>query len=411
MDQLSFQLAAEYDGTTVATDTTREYYVWQPSGGLFTINLDLSVVDKLHTEVMRGFGAVRRRGTEVGGILLGRIDLVGDHVTVTVEDFQPVACEYAHGPSYILSGDDLQNFRKALAEFDPSAGKPVYTVGFYRSNTRDGLTLDEIDVKFFREYFPDPLHIVLLIKPFASKAPVAGFFLQDRGVLNAKSAVEFPFRRRDLTGQPDPERPDERPHVPSNGSQYSSGKPSSTMPDEPPASTTYERPAPVVIPRHDEVRDEAARDKPMFAAYEHRPSAWRNRLGWLAMCIMLVVFGVVIGTQYTGGGGAPSTVSSAADPYALNLAVSRVDDNLLVKWDPKSLAVKGGWRGVLTITEGTDSKNVQMEPPKLQNGSVLYRHVAPEVTFRLEVFVKEHRSVVETTTYQMSPGSSGSSQP
>jgi len=119
--------------------------------------------------------------------------------------------------------------------------------------------------------------------------------------------------------------------------------------------------------------------------------------------VMLIVFGVVIGTQYTGGSGHPISVS-AADPYALNLAVSRVEDNLLVTWDPKSLAVKGGWRGILTITEASGSKNVQMEPPKLQNGSVLYRHVAPEVTFRLEVFVKEHRSVVESMVYHMAPG-------
>ena len=119
------------------------------------------------------------------------------------------------------------------------------------------------------------------------------------------------------------------------------------------------------------------------------------------MCVMLIVFGVVIGTHYSIGPAGPNTVSSATDPYALSLSVSRVDDNLLVKWDPKSLAVLGGWRGVLTITEGTDSKSVQMEPAKLQNGSVLYRHVAPEVTFRFEVYVKERRSVVETVTYRM----------
>ena len=45
-----------------------------------------------------------------------------------------------------------------------------------------------------------------------------------------------------------------------------------------------------------------------------------------------------------------------------------------------------------------------MEPPKLQNGSVLYRHIAPKVTFRLEVCVKEHRSVVETMGTHMATG-------
>jgi hypothetical protein len=63
--------------------------------------------------------------------------------------------------------------------------------------------------------------------------------------------------------------------------------------------------------------------------------------------------------------------------------------------------VKGGWRGLLTITEGTDSKAVQMDVPQLQNGSVLYRHVAPEVQFKLEIFLKEQRSVVETFLWHM----------
>ena len=58
MDHLSFQERAEYDETTVGTETAKDYYVWQPGGSPFTINLDLSVVDKLHTDIMRGFGAV-----------------------------------------------------------------------------------------------------------------------------------------------------------------------------------------------------------------------------------------------------------------------------------------------------------------------------------------------------------------
>jgi hypothetical protein len=401
MDQLSFQVAAAYDGTTVGTDTAKQYYVWQPTGSSFTVHVDLAVVDKLHTEVMRGFGAVRRRGTEVGGILLGRIDVADQQVSVTVEDFQPVACEYAHGPSYMLSGEDLQRFRKALAENDPSTGKNVYTVGFYRSHTRDGLALDTHDIRFFREYFTDPLHVVLLIKPFASRAPQAGFFLQHNGVLNSDiSRLEFPFRRRELTGEVDPTDA-ERPQSISNGGRQKRSHTAVSNVETPLSVPIDHRVEPLVNPQAIPLPNPALTEAPLFTSYEKKPSMWTTRLGWLAMCVMLVIFGMIVGMQYTGAPGVPSTVSSATDPYALNLSVSRTDDNLLVTWDPKSLAVKGGWRGVLTISEGSDSKNVQMEPPKLQNGSVLYRHVAPEVSFRLEVFVKEHQSVVETAAYRM----------
>jgi hypothetical protein len=141
--------------------------------------------------------------------------------------------------------------------------------------------------------------------------------------------------------------------------------------------------------------------KPIFSEYETEPPKKKSRVGWVVFSIMLVVFGVAVGYQYSGTLMQNNPISSPADPYALNLTATRVDDNLLVKWDRQSLAVKGGWRGLLTITEGTDSKAVQMDVPQLQNGSVLYRHVAPEVQFKLEIFLKEQRSVVETYLWRM----------
>src|SRR3954454_6123740 len=197
-------------GDTVPEESPREHYVWQPPDIPFTIQIALDVIDRMNIEIMRGFGAVRRRGAEVGGLLLGRIEPSGSHTFVSIDDFEPVPCEYAFGPSYILSAQDLQHLRKSLAHFDPSAGRDLYTVGYYRSHTRDGLSLDERDLKFFREYFPDPLHVALLVKPFATKAGVAGFFVEQKGNINgAASALEFPFRRKDLVGAPD--EPEETP--------------------------------------------------------------------------------------------------------------------------------------------------------------------------------------------------------
>src|SRR5947209_7758002 len=167
---LSFAHPADYDGFIVKTETAGDYFLWQPPGKNFSIHLDFSVIDRMNVEVMRGFGAVRRRGAEVGGILLGRIDTSAEQTVITIVDFEPVGCEYAFGPSYILSQPDLQRFRKSLAEHDPTISHDIYTVGYYRSHTRDGLSLDDQDARFFREYFPDPLHVFLLVKPFATRA-------------------------------------------------------------------------------------------------------------------------------------------------------------------------------------------------------------------------------------------------
>jgi hypothetical protein len=67
------------------------YYVWQIPGKPVAVHLHLDVVDRILADVMRGFSAVPKRGAEVGGVLLGRIEN-GDRSIVYVEDFQSVAC-------------------------------------------------------------------------------------------------------------------------------------------------------------------------------------------------------------------------------------------------------------------------------------------------------------------------------
>jgi hypothetical protein len=345
---------------------------------------------------MRGFGAVRRRGAEVGGVLLGKIEPGSDHTLITVENFEAVPCEYAHGPSYILSPADLQKFRNALARFEPSTrGNDIYTVGYYRSHTREGLGPDDQDIRFFREYFPDPLHVLLLVKPFATKASLAGFFIQENGVLNPeKSYLEFPFRRRELGGgAPSNERPDHFDRAAERAARHG-GSPVEAPTNAPvPVPAAPEPPSDYVLPHR----------IPMFSQYQQTASPWKRRLGWAALVVMLIVFGVAVGTQYVTLPFQTGAVSSAGDPYGLSLSASRVDDNILVKWDKQSSAVKNAWRGLLTITEGKDSKTVELDVPQLQNGTVLYRHVAPEITFKLEVFVKEQRSVVETLVWHEKP--------
>jgi hypothetical protein len=420
----------------VASVTEREYYVWQPTGKPCTVEIAFDVIDGMNVEVMRGFGAVRRRGAEVGGLLVGRIEPTSTHVLVVIEDFEPIPCEYAYGPSYVLSPNDLQGLRKGLGQLDPSSGGQLYTVGFYRSHTREGLALDDQDLRFFREYFTDPLHVMLLVKPFATKAGQAGVFIQENGILKSSSSyLEFPFRRRELVGEP------EEPRDPSPAYEAPSPRPdrrrseSSAQPQplperelhqreilqrEPaPAAAIVSAPIPIgpklipftiaepppmapLLPPDPELAGDLAEEiRPMFGGYQRPPSPWKGKLGWMVFSVMLVVFGVAIGYQYAGSWLPTRTVSSATDPYALNLNVQRNDDNLLVKWDRESLAVKQGWRGLLTITEGQDSKAVQMDSAQLQNGMVLYRHVAPEVRFKLEVFLKEQRAVVETFIWRM----------
>jgi hypothetical protein len=424
--QLSFDVAAAYDRKRVPIDSTGQYCIWSVEGKPYEIRLALDVVDRLNPEVMRGFGAVRRRGTEVGGILLGSIEPTGDHhILITVQDFELVSCEYAFGPSYQLSPDDLQRFRTSLAKFDPSSGKPVYTVGFFRSHTRDGLQPDEGDIRFFREYFTDPYHVAMLVKPYATRASQAGFFFQEKGVLPLNASyLEFPFRKRELMGEsgevPEPVRPVRLKAVPAAPALIQEEpleKPEPVVPlsrpESVPSTTGWGRP-PAAVEEVPQAAPIAAAPEPVqepfrlsgYSLDEPAPRPWKARLGWLSLGVMLVLLGIVLGMQYAGLVFPTGVVSSAADPYSLNLSAERKDSSVLVRWDRQSPAVQQATRGILTVTEGNTSTTVSMEAPQLQNGTVLYRHLAPEIRFRLELFLKEGRSIVETTTWRSAPSES-----
>lgn len=373
---------------------TQEHYVWNTPESLLTVYLDFQVIDQLGVDVMRGFGAVRRRGTEVGGILLGTIDT--DRNAVHVQRYEPIPCEYSQGPSYLLSEHDEQGFRETVHQWAPQSGRDLRAVGYYRSHTRDEFSLDAADLQLFGRYFPHPTQVALLIKPFATKASQAAFFVQRDGVLRGESSpLAFPFRRKELGGGA-PERntvPD-----PARRPTPRRGAPEPQRPTrEPPAQI------PTPDPPEPEHRKIIVDHVPMFTQAHAERSVWRARVAFVAFVIALLAFGAVAGWQFAGGQVAHSTATPSSEAYALNLTASRSEGNVLVHWDKDSPAIKQGWRGVLTITVGQDSKNVQLDVPQLQNGSVLYRHMQPEATFRLEVFLKERRSLVETISWRAAP--------
>ena len=82
----------------------------------------------------------------------------------------------------------------------------TYAVGYYRSHTREGLALQPEDIELLDRHFPSPSQIALLVKPFATKPGVAGFFVRENGEFPAATPLEFPFRRWEMTGEEPPRR-------------------------------------------------------------------------------------------------------------------------------------------------------------------------------------------------------------
>lgn len=172
-------------------------YVWQAPGKALAVHLSLDVVERMERQVIQSFKAITQRGSEIGGLLLGRMP--ANPALVTVEDYLEVECDYARGPLYLLAEADKARLAAAIRRAKEDSEKGLSVVGFFRSNTRRDLAMDEDDLALMSEYFSEPRQVCLLIKPFSMKPSVAGFFIWEMGKIQGQSSyLQFPFRRSEL---------------------------------------------------------------------------------------------------------------------------------------------------------------------------------------------------------------------
>ena len=173
------------------------YFVWEPAGKSLSVHISLDLVDRLGREVLEGFKAVPRRGLEIGGFLLGRVEAREGAATVTIEDSEALPCEHRYGPSYLLSDADTARIGARLSA--PAAGA-LAVVGFYRSQTRHpSVALDADDQRFLSRWFPESSNVFLIIQPAAGQGSAAGFFFWEGGELRTESSYqEFPFHSGQL---------------------------------------------------------------------------------------------------------------------------------------------------------------------------------------------------------------------
>lgn len=367
-----------------STQAVPGYYVWELPGKPVVVHLHLSVVDRLSAEVMRGFGLVPKRGAEVGGVLLGTFEQ-GEQTIVRVENFEPVACDYKRGPSYLFTADDGASFDDACVRTQPDSTRPTYAVGYFRSHTREGLSLAPEDIGLMEQYFPSPSHIALLIKPFATKANIASFFFREDGLFQSTAPLEFPFRRRELTGE-----------------------------EAPPRRSMLERVPRRSHPRNDvtEAVEEEVPDNPPTApspAYAYTsPSKSRARTGWvwIPLSFVFLLLGMALGLLISLSVG-PKPNGGAGD-YSLGLTVTKEGANLSVKWNRDAAAIKVAQKGVLEIDDGGYTKPVDLDAAQLRNGSILFTNSSGTVRFRLIVYPQARVSVIETMEWKgENPAASG----
>ena len=229
------------------------YFLWQAPGKPVSVHLSLDVVDRLEKEVIESFKAITKRGSEIGGLLLGKVAAAGQP-TVIVEEYEAVPCEYSRGPLYLLADDDKGRLLTAIQRTKTGPGKGLSVVGYFRSNTRKDLALDDDDQALLAEYFGDPAMVCLLVKPFSMKPSLAGFFFWEEGQMRGEAShLQFPFKRSELS------KGDFAKAIVSGGQVMATAAPAAAPPrvdggPAPPAPPKLEAraPAPPVIPKREE---------------------------------------------------------------------------------------------------------------------------------------------------------------
>jgi TonB family protein len=456
------------------------YFSWEVAGKPVRVRMRMDAIDRLEREAVESFRSLTSRGSEIGGVLLGKF-VPGDPMVVSVEDFELISCDYARGPLYRLADSDLERFDRTLAE---SGGR---VVGFLRSHTRKGLTLDGDDLAVLDSRFREPHQVALLIRPFASKPSTGGFFIRENGsVVGEASYLEFPFRASQLAPSKEEPLPEAPPPAPAKVARVvpiaSRREPAAVPPppeiekpkaENPAAAVTAEPASPSVaepegkpstpqetsappaarpdVPTKSEavpkaeaataseaVQTSEAAVKPAAApkpetgtrpevsvkpmkqverstetlldsepkaaspasAAPSRPlddapafgmmpeeSSGKGKITWIAGAAAIAALVAVVLFIYPGvlRHTKPAISAPIQDSSPLSLRVERSAGELLLTWNRDSDAIRNASHAVLSISDGPQRENIDMDLAQLRTGSIVYSPATGDVIFRMEV--------------------------
>ena len=436
-------------------------YTWTVPQKPISVCFPLDIIDRLEHEAVESFRSLSSRGSEIGGVLFGTV-APGNPALITIAGYDPVVSDYSRGPLYRLSEIDLVRFSKAM---EAGARNGLVPVGFFRSHTRKGLSMDPDDVALLDSKFAGPSGIALLIRPFATKASVGGVFFREDGSIRSESSwLEFPFRASELAGRlgaaqsepvtarpaappvPAPKATPRAQIVPIASRREISTPPplppvAATEPEPPEAIVEAPAPVPVAVPAPPakaeaapvkidppaakveappaQVETPAAKidppaakaetplapppapaEPPVAAAspetvhepepepVETVPAARGSKIVMISVGAALIVLIAVALFVYPGFLRHSARLASAPpqDTSPLALRVERSGSELVLTWNRDSAAIRNASHAVLSITDGAQHENVEMDLAQLRGaGSISYSPATGDVVFKMEV--------------------------
>jgi proteasome lid subunit RPN8/RPN11 len=339
-----------------------KFATWDPPGQSFRIEYSVAVLEQIREAAVDGYFRLPHGGVETGGILFGthQDDLV------SIAAWRPIACEYAKGPSFLLSERD----EAALKETLPAASGDVELaglepIGWYRAHTRSEILLSDVDLRFFNRFFPHPWQVGLIVRP-ASFAPTrAGFFFREAGGGIRANGTYLEFTLTPLA------------------------TPSAPRAEDPPETPRRVEPAPEPVP--------APPTEPLAELQSDPPPPPRRR-----------------GAQWKWYAASLAALAGAALEFwllqpshsSLTLSATDMRGQLRVAWDGAALSIGHAAGGSIEIDDRGLRTQLSLTPADLRSGSIFYARQSGDVSVRLRVDVPGHLPIVEATRF-LRPGESG----
>ncbi len=158
-------------------DPISGYAYWIAPDGSSRVTYSLAVFHEIDGVVNESYRRIPHGGVETGGLLFG----TRNNGAPRIEAFRPIECQHAFGPSFVLSDGDLSRLREQLHEAgrDPELST-LQPLGWFLGHTRSPLVLNERELQWFNELFPEPGSATVLVKPERFQPTQFGFLLRDQ---------------------------------------------------------------------------------------------------------------------------------------------------------------------------------------------------------------------------------------
>jgi len=341
-----------------ATALDAELNVRQADDCAVRIAYSRAVMEELSLAATDGFNRLAHGGVEIGGVLFG----VRDPDAVKILAHRALACEYAFGPSWMLSDNDRCALEDLLASPNTDSNlSGMQPVGWYISHTRSEIVLSERDLQLFQQYFPELWQIALVLRPHRFDPVRAGFFFR-----NPDGSMQAAFSQHEFVIEPGGSKPGM--HLPGDRAPVDTA-PAAADPRVSEPALLERDPQPSAISHNPRSGPEP---RPSAASRVASSSSLR-RWAWNAAAIAVPLAGVLF------------WIGRSRDSAGLSLRELDAGRQLRIDWDHNSRVIQQSERGALEIEDGSLRLHNELSPDFLRTGSVTYLRTSGNVLVRLVV--------------------------